>query len=254
MMGHAHAITGAAAWVAVTATGLPATGWWRQAPAAVILGAVVCAGAALLPDADHPDATIAHSAPGMGTVAGTVGKLSGGHRHATHSILAVAAFMLGAWGISHWTATPHGWSHPVPMGAAVAVLLCATFAVKVLRLVRSWILAWLVGAALAAAVALWAPADPTWLVVCVGIGVVVHLLGDFLTVEGVPFLWPLNPRPPRVLADTPVGRHLWMRNGYFALPLLGHAGSMREILLTVPVGLYALWGVGVSVVALTHGL
>jgi len=62
----------------------------------VLIGALVTAGAALLPDVDQPSSTIANSG-GMITrsVAAVAGTLSGGHRHGTHSILAIAAFTFG---------------------------------------------------------------------------------------------------------------------------------------------------------------
>lgn len=82
MMGSAHAISGAAVWVAVTATTVPAFGLYELDPAGVTLGAAVAAGAALLPDADHHNATIAHSIPVAGKIAaGAAGAISGGHRH-----------------------------------------------------------------------------------------------------------------------------------------------------------------------------
>ncbi|HEX9227840.1 MAG TPA: metal-dependent hydrolase, partial [Arthrobacter sp.] len=42
----------------------------------------------------------------------------------------------------------------------------------------------------------------------------------------------------------------WHSNGYMTLPVLGHAGSMREWLLLVPIGLYAIFGVGATLVAM----
>src|SRR5690625_6322995 len=63
-MGGHHAISGAAAWLALT--GSASLGGYRLgggvldlAGPEVLAGAVVAAGAALLPDIDHPSATIA---------------------------------------------------------------------------------------------------------------------------------------------------------------------------------------------------
>jgi hypothetical protein len=50
-----------------------------------------------------------------------------------------------------------------------------------------------------------------WLPVAAGIGVALHLVGDMLTVEGVPLLWPARLR--------------------LAAPLLGHTDSVREQLV-----------------------
>jgi hypothetical protein len=56
MMGHSHAVSGTTVWLA-GAAGLAAAGW-PESPWHVVAGTVVCAGAALLPDLDHPSATI----------------------------------------------------------------------------------------------------------------------------------------------------------------------------------------------------
>jgi membrane-bound metal-dependent hydrolase YbcI (DUF457 family) len=251
MMGTSHAISGAAAWVAVTATAVPALGLYPLSPGAVILGSVVAAGAALLPDADHHNATIARSVPVAGkVVAGAVGALTGGHRHGMHSLLAVAGIIAAAVGLSSATWTPHGWDHSVQIGSAAAVMACTTFAVKALKLAKTWPVAWLYGALLAGAVLLWAPSEFAWLPMCLGVGFLTHLIGDALTIEGVPLLWPIRPKAPTFIQATPVVNRLWHGNGYFAIPILGHAGSWRERLLTLPLSGYALWGVGASAVLL----
>lgn len=254
MMGTSHAISGAAAWIAVTAVAVPALELYPLAPSGVILGTLVAAGAALLPDADHHNATIAHSVPVAGRVAaGTVGKLTGGHRHGMHSLLAVIGVIAATYGLSfvHWT--PAGWDHSLQVGSAVAVAACTTFAVKVLKIVKNWPLAWLAGLLMAGAVLLWAPGEFTWLPVCIGLGYLVHLIGDALTIEGVPFLWPLNPKAPKVVQAIPIVNTLWKGNGYFAIPILGHAGSWREWLLTIPLTAYTLWGVGATAVLAVRG-
>lgn len=255
MMGTSHAVSGAAAWVAVTATALPTLHLYPLSPVAVVLGAGVCAGAALLPDADHHNATIAHSVPIAGpAAAGAVETLTGGHRHGMHSLLAIVGILAATIGLSLLRWTPNGWDHSLQIGSAITVMACTTFAVKVLKFTRSWMIAWLVGAALAAAVALWAPSEFSWLPVCVGLGFAVHLIGDALTIEGVPLLWPVNPRPPALIRDLPVLRAMWKDNGYLAVPILGHAGSWREWLLMLPLLGYVVWGIGSSVVLFTRQL
>ncbi|WP_371203501.1 metal-dependent hydrolase [Microbacterium sp. BWT-B31] len=246
-MGSSHAISGAAAWVAVTATAVPALGLYPLAPSAVLLGALVAAGAALLPDADHHNATIAHSVPVLGKVAaGAVETLSGGHRHGMHSLLALVGVITATIGLSFVQWTPQGWDHPLQFGSAAAVAACTAFAVKVLTLVKSWSTAWLVGALAAAAVLASGPHAVSWLPVCIGVGFVAHLIGDVLTVEGVPILWPLRWRAPRFVRGLPIVSQVWKANGSFAIPILGHAGSKREWLLTLPLACYALWGLGAS--------
>src|SRR5690625_1396087 len=120
MRGAQHAACGAAAWVAVASDyGIPINaitiplaetfGWlsWLPetlplglgmldaGPAGVLLGSVICAGAALLPDIDHHNASIAHSLPPLTTaMARLFQTASGGHRNGTHSILGILFFGL----------------------------------------------------------------------------------------------------------------------------------------------------------------
>src|SRR5690606_30760854 len=90
MMGHAHATTGAAAWVAITTVGAEPLGLAPLGVEQILAGALVTAGAALLPDADHHSGTIAHSLPPLSNiVTSAVGTIAGGHRHATHSLLGI---------------------------------------------------------------------------------------------------------------------------------------------------------------------
>ncbi|MEO3784782.1 metal-dependent hydrolase [Actinocorallia sp. B10E7] len=83
MMGRTHALSGAALFSAGTIPlGLP----WHQ----VLIGAVACAGAAVLPDIDHHSSHIARTfGPLTRGFAWGVGKVSGGHRNGTHSALGV---------------------------------------------------------------------------------------------------------------------------------------------------------------------
>ena len=56
-------------------------------PAEFVAGAIICAGAAMLPDLDHPSATIAQTfGPVTWGLSKAVAWLSGGHRDATHSL------------------------------------------------------------------------------------------------------------------------------------------------------------------------
>ncbi|HEX7463066.1 MAG TPA: metal-dependent hydrolase, partial [Dermatophilaceae bacterium] len=86
LIARSHALTGAPAFLAFGAkAGLVSTA----------VGAAVCAGAALLPDIDHPQSTMGTIlGPVSETVARGVAVVSGGHRGATHSAVGVAA----AWG------------------------------------------------------------------------------------------------------------------------------------------------------------
>ena len=127
MMGHSHALTGAVAWLglAPVLAGLPLlnessrfieTGIMAGAlkPPELIAGALVCAGAAMLPDLDHPSATIAQTfGPLTWGLSKAVNWLAGGHRAATHSLL----FAIGAGVGAHFLANGY------PIGRHIMVVL-----------------------------------------------------------------------------------------------------------------------------------
>lgn len=248
MMGRNHAITGAGSWIAIVSTSPVAFGVLPLEPGQVLLGAIVCAGAALLPDADHPSATIARSIPVIGRAgANAVSGLAGGHRHGTHSLLSIPAIVLLAWAL-RFAVVDVGWrAAPLPIGLLLAVTALGAFAVKSLGAARGWLAAWGIGAAIAA-VTLLDPRSADWVPHAIVIGFVVHLVGDLLTIGGLPLLWPWNPRPPKTWRQGP-GRFIWMSNGYFALPLLGKTGSLLEQVLGAGVGVYTAF----ALVALVAG-
>jgi len=278
-MGGHHAACGAAAWIALTSHAeLPLTalrgalpwlpdsvalgaGLIDASPVAVVMGALVCAGAALLPDADHHNATIAHALPPFSTwLARGIGRLSGGHRHGTHSLLGILVFTLlsAVPQVFLWVLDAGRLAAPSWLAFAVAHLwpaLCSVvlvaFAAKVLRFLPDGArkFPWVLGGAAGVLVAASSPADTWWFPLAVGVGVVVHLVGDLLTVGGVNLVWPLVLHAPRAVGHVPVLRHVWLRSGHVSLPLLGEAGSVREWLLLVPVSLYAVIGMTAGVVA-----
>lgn len=249
MKGAHHALCGAAAWVAVASTAPYTLGWYPVGPLGVVAGALVCAGAALAPDADHHDATIAHSLPPVSEwVCDAVGAVAGGHRNGTHSVLGVGVLVGVAWAAGQVTVTTDALGE-LAVGAGVLSLLLVAFAARALGLGRGRLQSWALAVALAGFVTVVAPTGWSWLPVAVGIGAAVHVLGDMLTGGGVPLLWPWEPRPPRWWSRTPGLRDLWSRGGNFAVPLLGTTGSWRERLVAVPLTAYATYGVGVAVVA-----
>jgi membrane-bound metal-dependent hydrolase YbcI (DUF457 family) len=230
MMSHAHATTGAAAWLAVTATVPLAAGWMPLPPGEVLSGAVATAGAALLLDADHHGGTIARSLPPVSRwVARGLGRLSGGHRHATHSLVGVLGAGLIARALSS-VRVPLG-AEDFQLGAWLMIVLLVAFAAKSLRVTRGWLSSWAVSLTVATATTWFAPETTWWLPAAVVLGCLCHLAGDALTSQGVPLLWPLRPAPA---IESP----LWRRNGHFALPLLGNAGSRRELLFVAAVDVY----------------
>lgn len=267
MMGAHHAASGAAVWLALTTQFevglgalhqvLPAVpeqislgmGLLELTPTAVVAGALVTAGAALVPDADHRHATIAHSLPPLSNIMCIqVGKMSGGHRHGTHSILGLAFFVAIAWLAGMWTMELADYGTIFP-GAGILAVLLASFAAKSLKFIPDTMrkFPWMVGLAVGAFVTLFAPQEPYWFPMAMAMGVSIHIVGDMLTTGGCNLLWPLRIRPPRMLRKMPLMKNIWRPGGNIAIPLLGNAGSVREWLVLVPVSGYVIWAIAYAV-------
>lgn len=240
MMGYSHAVTGAAGWLAITSTSGAALGIYDPGSTAVVLaGSVLCAGAAMAPDADHGQASIAHSLPPVTKwMAQGIGVVSGGHRHGTHSFIGVAVFALFTYLMSFWVTDIEG--RTAALGSGLIAVFLVAFATKTFGLHRS-IGTGFVGDILGTAAGPWLVALGTagvatyyfderwsWLPLCMAVGTFIHVLGDGLTVQGVPWLWPWNPKPPKWVKDNPILKQLWLPNGYFRLPLLGSTGGSEE--------------------------
>ncbi|RAJ45396.1 LexA-binding, inner membrane-associated putative hydrolase [Kitasatospora sp. SolWspMP-SS2h] len=247
MMGPAHALSGAAAWVAV---GAVAAVLDEPMPWPVLLvGALITAGAALAPDLDHRAATISRA---FGPVSrwlcevidqlsaavyrSTRGKgdarRSGGHRTLTHTwpwavtcgaVAAAVTVYGGRWGVLavlfvHMVLAVEGllWRH-ARVSSDVLVWL--------LGLTSAWMLAdileepghgarWLFDGA---------GQQYLWIGLPIMLGALVHCVGDALTVSGCPVLWPI-----------PIGRKRWYPVG----PPKGmrfRAGSKVEVKVLSPI-------------------
>lgn len=242
MMGINHAAMGGSVWIALTSTAPYALGLYPTSPTGVIAGSLVAAGSALLADADHHNASIAHSVPGGRVVAGAIGTLSGGHRHGTHSLLAVILVTLGAIALGG-IQTPVG-DMVIPLGIGIATTVIIGFGLKAMKFFRGvWVKPFIAGGIVALAVMTFSPGDWEWFPWAVGIGYAVHLLGDFLTTGGLTLLWPWVPKPPKWWSQIPVLNKLWMKNGYMSLPILGNAGSPVEYALSMVSYVYFAYGI-----------
>ncbi|NTW42471.1 MAG: metal-dependent hydrolase [Cellulomonadaceae bacterium] len=242
MMGKHHAVSGAAAWVAVTSTAPFTLGLAPLPRASVLIGTACTAGAALLLDSDHHSSTFARSGGAVTRVIATAAEgLSGGHRHGLHSLPAVAALTVGTAFVGRWfTVVPY--LGRIPAGSALVFLVLVALMMKVIGLQRRGIVAlWVSAAILVLGVLRFAPEEMAWLPLSVLIGSIVHLLGDALTTAGIPLLWPWVPEPPELWSDTPVLNAIWKSNGYMAVPILGDAGSTRETVLFVAMSLYTVY-------------
>lgn len=255
MMGPAHSLSGAAAWLGVGAAAAAAD---RTMPWPVlVVGALICAGAALAPDLDHKSATISRAfGPISKAICEIVDKLSfavykatrkpadarrtGGHRTLTHTWLwavmtggaaAAIAALGGRWGVLALLF--------VHMVLAVEGLLWRAARVS------SDVLVWLLGATSAWILAgvldqpgngsdwlFTAPGQEyLWLGLPIVLGSLVHCVGDALTVSGCPILWPI-----------PVGRKRWYPIGP-PKAIRFRAGSWVELKVLMPLFML-LGGVG----------
>jgi membrane-bound metal-dependent hydrolase YbcI (DUF457 family) len=198
MMGRSHAASGWCVGLAVA----PLLGLDRLPQ--VLLFASVTAGWSLAPDLDHPGAVATRWG---GWVTGWLSLMlrelsawvfegtrtpqdrdsEGTHRHLSHTFVFAAVVgtgtSLGTW-LSPW------WAVLVPV--VVGTLLAA-------RSLGRWVL---VAGTVPAGWGLLAGGDVLsplsgWIGAAVGLGCVVHILGDALTRAGVPFLWPVPIRGQR---------------------------------------------------------
>lgn len=174
MMGSSHALSGAAVFLAAAPI-LP-----TPDPTAVELacGAAITAGAAMLPDLDHPQSTATRVyGPVTRVLASLVTAVSGGHRQGTHSLLGVAVFTAA---IAAATSLGPAW-------LAAAVLLLVGAAARAVGVT-------IAAAAVVAAVVFTHTTVVGLLPYAVAVGVTAHIAGDCVTGDGCPLAWPLSGR------------------------------------------------------------
>jgi len=179
MMGRTHALSGLVTGVAIGQF------WWHLDPAHVAVGAAVTAGAAVLPDIDHPDASVAEC---FGFVtkgfAWLIGRVSGGHRHGTHSLAGLAAFTAAAYVAERHLHTPAG---KVGLGLLLALVLAS--GLRALKIGGHFGDLLAIGGAVAMLRSGFGVAEVPW---AIAAGTATHLVGDMLTNEGIPVAWPLS--------------------------------------------------------------
>jgi membrane-bound metal-dependent hydrolase YbcI (DUF457 family) len=194
MLGRDHALSGAFAFAAL-APSLHVT------VAHLAAGVALTAGAGVLPDIDHPDSTISRSfgflTEGFSWL---VDRLSGGHRHGTHSLIGVAVFTAGALAAGKYQLSwarvpghsPFSW-HILPAVLYMALIYSA--ALRALRIgghhgdllgIGAAVITCYTGADLSLLTAWHVPL----LALATGLGCAAHIVGDELTHGGCPLLWP----------------------------------------------------------------
>jgi membrane-bound metal-dependent hydrolase YbcI (DUF457 family) len=174
---------------------------------------------ALLPDLDKCGSSPARSLGFLSeVVAWIVGRLSGGHRHATHSVLGVAAFTALAAVCAHYRADVAG-----KAGLALLMTLTVAAGLEALHLTRSH-LADVIGVAVAAG-AIWYGYGLRLIPLAVLIGCGTHIVGDMLTESGC-------------MLGFPVLRH---RFHLLPRPLAFTTGTAPELVIIDPLLIVGLW-------------
>jgi membrane-bound metal-dependent hydrolase YbcI (DUF457 family) len=171
MLGHSHALSGAVAGIA--------TGVLLHMPAPRVAAlAGFTAGMALLPDLDKCGSSPARCLGFLSeAIAWIAGRLSGGHRHATHSVLGVAVFTGLAWASAHFRADWAG-----KAGLALLMTLSAAAALEALHVARGHV-ADVIGMA-AASCEVWSGYGLSLIPLAVLVGCCTHIAGDMLTDSG----------------------------------------------------------------------
>lgn len=206
MLGHSHALSGAAVGLA---TAIFAHMSLPQAGAL----AGLTAGMALLPDLDKCGSSPARSLGFVSeAIAWTIGRLSGGHRHATHSVLGVALFTGLAWISCHFRADWAG-----KAGLALLMTLSVSAGLEALHLARGH-LADLAGIAVAAG-EVWYGYGLRLIPLAVLIGCSAHIAGDMLTDSGCMLGFPASHYRFRLLPE----------------PLAFTTGTTPELLIVDPI-------------------
>ncbi|MHA6794588.1 metal-dependent hydrolase [Pseudonocardia bannensis] len=232
MLGISHALSGAALGLAVAGFGsslveVPAT------VGSVLTFAAVCAGAALLPDLDHPSSMATRRFSWASMVASRVVRPfsallyrltrasrdtgRGTHRGITHTALFAVAI-----GMALNLASAR-WGEPVLLGT---LFVCLALAIKGLDALVPGPPSLVIAAGLTYGVDQWVPGGTAgtagWIGAAVTLGMLVHAVGDAVTESGAPLLWPV-----------PIRRRRWYPVGS-PRPLRFRTGGRVEALLVAP--------------------
>ena len=223
MMGPSHALSGAAVWLAGS-WALNQFAGYHQSPLAIGVGTLVCAGGALLPDLDLSGKVTRNQ--GGATVARTFGvfslfiaeciekvslgvytatKLSrdprrnNGHRTLTHTLPFAA---LIGWGTTALCTHFGKWAVIGVVFFMAGLALRGLFDHWAER--AGWLIVTIAAGTIAFVTGANLPGDRGYpmLGLAVGVGCFVHLLGDMITKNGVPILWPI-----------PLNRRMWRMVG-----------------------------------------
>ncbi|HEY5016918.1 MAG TPA: metal-dependent hydrolase [Streptosporangiaceae bacterium] len=175
MLGHSHALSGGV-------TGIGTGILLHMSIPQITALAGLTAGMALLPDLDKCGSSPARSLGFVSEgVAWTIGRISGGHRHATHSFLGIALFTGLAWISCHFRSDWGG-----KAGLALLMTLSVAAGLKALHIARSHV-ADLIGIGVASW-EVWFGYGLRLIPLAVLLGCCTHIAGDMLTDSGC-MLW-----------------------------------------------------------------
>lgn len=224
MMGPQHALTGAVAWSILVSVDHP--------PGPVLVaGYAITAGAALWPDVDHPDSTVSQSlGPLTWLMCRVVQALSGGHRRGTHSLAGCA--IMGGVTAGAVQARPAVWA-TVVLAVMLSVMLASLVHVIPIRWMRRGWVDELVAVAVAVTIAWWPGLNLEALAPAVLIGTLTHALGDAITRQGIPFLWPISKKNVRLAylrAGGPTEKYLIRPLAVLAIPAIPLWEPVRALL------------------------
>jgi membrane-bound metal-dependent hydrolase YbcI (DUF457 family) len=178
MLGHSHALSGA---VVGLGTGI----YLHMSVPQTAALAGFSAGMALLPDLDKCGSSPARCLGFLSeAVAWTIARISGGHRHATHSVLGVAVFTALAWLACHYRGDWVG-----KAGLALLMTLTVSAALEALRVAGSHV-ADVIGIAVAAG-EVWYGYGLKLIPLAVLVGCCTHIAGDMLTDSGCMLGYPV---------------------------------------------------------------
>jgi membrane-bound metal-dependent hydrolase YbcI (DUF457 family) len=233
--GPTHAVMGLAAWGAVSL--LAVTHGVHVDTQTWISGAALTSGSALLPDLDHPPSTVARS---FGPVTRVLSR-------------GVNQVSVGIYNVTRLKGDPHrNGGHRTFTHTAVFAALGGTVAAALVLLHNPWITAgllfFLTGLGVRGLLHEWDHAADTFVVIVLSsiitwqcwtwshtggdkaawvgltvlVGCLAHCVGDAVTEEGCPILWPV-----------PVGRHLWYPIG-LPKPMRYRTGGKVELMFVGP--------------------
>jgi membrane-bound metal-dependent hydrolase YbcI (DUF457 family) len=179
MMGRSHALSGALAFAGVSLV-------YPLSPAELVIGAAVTTGAALLPDIDHPQATVSNTfGPITRVFSWAIRTLAGGHRVGTHSIAGIAALaLLAQAGVN----LRHSTTGRVIL--SVVLILALSGVVRLFKI--PGYLDDFLPVPIAAGIVCFTSIPLAVVPPALALGCSIHVLGDMLTKQKIPIFWPVS--------------------------------------------------------------